>query len=353
MTVCALKLANHSNAVSSLHGHVSRRMWKRLWPERRELDVPIGHVTNGVHAATWMAPELGALYGKSLTRDWSDRDEASRGEAELGAIDEAALWRTKRLLKKKLIAFVRELAQARNARLEIGEPLPELDPDALTVVVARRFALYKRALLPFRDLERARALLASSHRPVQILLAGKAHPADEPAKNVIRAIFDIARQSQLQHRVVFVEGYDQHVSRALLAGADLWLNVPRRPLEACGTSGMKAVLNATLNCSTLDGWWDEAFEPRVGFAVGNGSVHADASVQDDRDAAAVIDVLEREVVPLYYQRDANGVPRAWMGRVKQALVALAYHYSADRMVIDYATRLYAPAAGRVSAEVRQ
>ncbi len=353
MTVCALKLARHSNAVSSLHGHVSRRMWKRLWPQRRELDVPIGHVTNGVHAATWLAPELGALYGKSLARDWSDRGEASRGEAELSAIDETSLWRAKRIQKQRLFAFVRKLAAMRNTRLESDEPLPELDVDALTIVVARRFALYKRALLPFRDLERAKALLANAERPVQILLAGKAHPADEPAKNVIRTIFDLAHDSRLQHRVVFVEGYDQHVSRALLAGADLWLNVPRRPLEACGTSGMKAVLNATLNCSTLDGWWDEAFEPSVGFRVGDGGVHADAAVQDDRDGAAVIDVLEHEVVPLYYQRDGNGVPRAWMARVKQALAALAYRYSADRMVIDYATRLYAPAAGRVSAEVKE
>lgn len=353
MTVCALRLAKYTNAVSSLHGHVSRRMWKRLWPERREVDVPIGHVTNGVHAGTWLAPELGALYGKSLARDWSDCGQAARAQAELGAIDEGALWRVKRSLKQRLFALVRELAAARNERLAITEPVPELDPEALTIVVARRFALYKRALLPFRDLERLTALLTSERRPVQFLLAGKAHPADEPAKNVIRAFFDLARNPQLRHRVVFVEGYDQHLSRALLAGADLWLNIPRRPLEACGTSGMKAVLNATLNCSTLDGWWDEAFDPNVGFAIGDGGVHVDAALQDERDGAAVIDVLEREVVPLYYQRDGNGVARAWMERVKQALAALAYRYSADRMVIDYATRLYAPAAGRVSAEVRE
>lgn len=353
MTVCAMKLASHTNAVSSLHGHVSRRMWKALWPAERELDVPIGHVTNGVHCQTWLAPELDAIYGRSLARDGSDFLEAQLAQRELLDLDDEKLWSVKKQMKRRLLEFVASRSAARQARLGIEGPVPELDPDALTIGLARRFALYKRALLPFRDLARARALLLAEGRPVQFLIAGKAHPADEPAKRVIRAVLDLARDHGLEHRVVFVEGYDQRVSRALLAGCDLWLNVPRRPLEACGTSGMKAVLNGTLNCSTLDGWWDEAWYPGVGFAVGDGSVHVDAAVQDDRDAAAVLDVLENEVVPLYYQRDEAGIPRAWLERVKTALARLGYRYNSDRMVADYATMLYAPAAGTVSAEVRR
>ncbi len=353
MTVCAIKLARHTNAVSSLHGHVSRRMWKPLWASERELDVPIGHVTNGVHCQTWLAPELDAFYGRSLARDGSDPLEAALARHELLELDDIKLWTVKRQMKRRLVEFVTSRAADRNARLGLNGDIPQLDPDALTIGLARRFALYKRALLPFRDLERARALLLSADRPVQFLIAGKAHPADEPAKRVIRGVLALARDHGLQHRVVFVEGYDQRVSRLLLAGCDLWLNVPRRPLEACGTSGMKAVINATLNCSTLDGWWDEAWDPEVGFAVGDGRVHVDAAVQDERDAAAVLDVLEQQVVPLYYQRDELGIPRAWLARVKAALARLGYRYNSDRMVADYATLLYAPAAGTVSAEVRR
>ncbi len=353
MTVCAMKLARHTNAVSSLHGHVSRRMWKGLWPGHRELDVPIGHVTNGVHARTWLAPELEAVYGRSLARDGSEPAEAALARRELFELNDGRLWAVKQQLKQRLLDFVSDRAATRNARLGLSEPAPRLDPHALTIGIARRFALYKRALLPFRDLERARQIMLSTDRPVQFLIAGKAHPADEPAKNVIRAVLALAREHGLENNVVFVEGYGQRVSRMLLAGCDLWMNVPRRPLEACGTSGMKAVLNGTLNCSTLDGWWDEAYDPTVGFAVGDGSVHVDPAVQDDRDAAAVLDVLENEVVPLYYRRDERGIPRAWLRRVKTALARLGYRYNSDRMVADYATLLYAPSAGTVSAEVRR
>jgi starch phosphorylase len=255
-------------------------------------------------------------------------------------------------MKRRLLTFVTTLARNRLERLGIEGPVPELDPDALTIVIARRFALYKRALLPFRDLERARALMLAEGRRVQFLIAGKAHPADEPAKNIMKGVVALARDHGFENHVVFVEGYGQRVSRMLLAGCDLWLNMPRRPLEACGTSGMKAVLNGTLNCSTLDGWWDEAWDPGVGFAIGDGSVHVDPSVQDARDADAALAVLEREVVPLYFQRDERGVPHAWLAHVKIALARLGYRYNSDRMVADYATRLYAPAAGTVTAEIR-
>jgi glycogen phosphorylase len=353
MTVSAIKLARHTNAVSSLHGHVSRRMWKGLWPSVRELDVPIGHVTNGVHCRTWLAPELDSVYGRCLSYDGSDPLQALQAQRDLLDLNDGRLWAVKQQLKHRLLGFVAERAATRNERLGIKAARPQLDPAALTIGIARRFALYKRALLPFRDLERAKRILLAADRPVQFLIAGKAHPADEPAKRVIRAVLELARDHGLEHRVVFVEGYGQRVSRLLLAGCDLWLNVPRRPLEACGTSGMKAVLNGTLNCSTLDGWWDEAYDPSVGFAVGDGSVHVDAAVQDERDAAAVLDVLENEVVPLYYHRDERGIPRAWLRRVKTALARLGYRYNSDRMVADYATMLYAPAAGTVSAEVRR
>ncbi|HEY2774245.1 MAG TPA: alpha-glucan family phosphorylase [Candidatus Binatia bacterium] len=353
MTVSAIKLARHTNAVSSLHGHVSRRMWRAMWPARRELDVPIGHVTNGVHRPTWLAPEFGAIYGASLARDGSNPIERALAERELLELDDERLWSIKRQMKRRLLEFVRARALARNARTGSADAAPALDPDALTIGLARRFALYKRALLPFRDLERVRRLLLCEQRPVQFLIAGKAHPADEPAKNVIRSVLALARDNGLASRVVFVEGYGQRISGLMLAGCDLWLNVPRRPLEACGTSGMKAVLNSTLNCSTLDGWWDEAWDPEVGFAVGDGRVHVDASVQDDRDAEAVLDVLEHEVIPLFYDRDARGIPRGWLSRVRTALARLGYRYNSDRMVADYARLLYEPAAGTVSAEIRR
>ena len=352
MTVCAIKLARHTNAVSSLHGHVSRRMWKSLWPSRPELDVPIGHVTNGVHGPTWTAPSLQALYGASLARDGSDPALAQVAEHELLDLDDRALWDAKRACKQRLLAFVAERSATRSMRNASGVPVPALDPDALTIGLARRFALYKRAMLPFQDMERLRRLLLDPSRPVQLLVAGKAHPADEPAKGLIRSVLELASEHGLSDRVVFVEGYDQRVSRMLLAGCDLWLNIPRRPLEACGTSGMKAVLNATLNCSTLDGWWDEAWDPAVGFAVGDASVHVDPAVQDARDAQALMRVLEDEVVPLFWDRDASGMPRRWLAKVKTALARLGWRYDSDRMVADYALRLYAPAGGTVSAEVR-
>jgi starch phosphorylase len=351
MTVLALKLSNRANAVSSLHGIVSRKMWQSLWSERRPNEVPIGHITNGVHVDTWLTYELSALYRDCLGADWRNRLCDVQRWREVDALDEQELWNTKGALKQRMLAFVARRMGDRLKRLDRQEPLPALRQDALTIGFARRVAAYKRACLMFEDFERAKRLLTDEDRPVQIIFAGKAHPADEPSKGLLRRLYELAHMPELRDHVVLVEDYDKNVSRHLLEGCDLWLNSPRRPLEACGTSGMKAVFNATLNCSTLDGWWDEAFDTRNGFAYGGGLVHADWQAQDRSDALSLLDVLENQVVPLFYERDERGLPHGWLRMVKHALKTLAWRYNADRMVMDYTRNMYLPASRTLTSSL--
>jgi len=345
-TVLALKLTRRTNAVSALHGRVSRKMWHGLYPSRTEEEVPIGHITNGIHVRTWLSTDMHNLFLQYLGPRWlesiSRPDLWSRAEK----MPDAEIWEVHQVLKARLITFVRRRLADRLERL--GLPAPEreaLDPEALTLGFARRFATYKRADLLFQDLDRLDRLINDPHRPVQIIYAGKAHPRDTGGKALAQRVANIERDPRFHGKIVFVENYSMHVGRQLVEGVDVWLNTPRRPLEACGTSGEKCILNGVLNCSILDGWWAEGYDGGNGFAVGTGEIHGNPDVQDARDALALFEVLEQEVVPLYYDRDASGLPRGWIQRIKRAMRTLAWRYNADRMVMDYVKECYLPAAG--------
>ena len=354
MTVLALKLSRHANGVSALHGHVSRRMWNRLWPERREQDVPIGHVTNGVHVPSWLAPTMYRVYERYLGKDWFENVGSRHAWAGLENLPEDELWEAHQSLRHRMIEFVRRRLE-KQAGLR-GEKVPDcaqiLDPNALTIGFARRFATYKRATMMFSDTKRLARLLNNHSRPVQIIMAGKSHPQDEGGKKLIQEIIRFSQDPRFHCKLVFVEDYDIGVGRHLVQGVDVWLNNPQRPLEACGTSGQKVVLNGGLNCSVLDGWWAEAFDGTNGFAIGDGSVHSDPGVQSRRDAASLYEVLEKEVVPLFYDRDSSGLPRGWMHRMKRAILTLAWRFSSARMLMDYVKNTYLPAAGALSCEMK-
>jgi starch phosphorylase len=321
LTPFALRTSQYANAVSELHGAVSREMWRGLWPERRIDQVPITSVTNGVHQRTWISPELEILLG-------SEDPQFERARA-LPAED---LWLAHRSAKQRLLEFV---VATRGAR--------ELDPDVLTVGFARRFATYKRASLLFSRPERLAQLLAEPERPLQVLVAGKAHPADEAGKDLIQLIADFAQEPTAAGRVVFLEDYEMTLARRLVQGVDVWLNTPRRPYEASGTSGMKAALNGVLNCSILDGWWAEAYSPECGFAIGHPDLEASEAVQDEADADALFAVLEEQVLPAYYERDDAGLPQRWLSLMRESIAELAPRFGTARMAAEYVERLYLPA----------
>ena len=345
-TVLALKLTRRANAVSALHGRVSRKMWQPLYPNKTEEEVPIGHITNGVHVRTWLAADMHDLLVRYLGTRWLDRISFPNLWTEIERIPDAELWEIHQVLKARLLVFARRRLADRRQRLGLPEPEREpLDPEALTLGFARRFATYKRADLLFQDLDRFAKLVGDPERPLQIVYAGKAHPRDTGGKALAQRVANLEKDPRFAGRVIFVEDYSMHVGRQLVQGVDAWLNTPRRPLEACGTSGQKCILNGVLNCSILDGWWAEAYDGGNGFAVGGGEVHADPELQDERDALALFDTLESEVIPLYYQRDAAGIPTGWIARVKRAIRTLAWRYNADRMVMDYVKECYLPAAG--------
>jgi starch phosphorylase len=356
MTVLALKLSRRVNGVSALHGRVSRAMWSGLWPGRSEEEVPIGHITNGVHVLSWLAAPMHALYDRHLGPGWEERSGEPEVWANIEKVEDGELWETHQTLKSRLVDFVRRRA-ARQAerRGEGAEAVEEarmvLSQEALTIGFARRFATYKRADLLLGDRERLLRLLNNPLLAVQLVFAGKAHPRDEPGKKVLREIAQLTRDPRLAGRVVLIEDYDINVSRHLVQGVDVWLNTPRRPLEASGTSGQKVVLNGGLNLSILDGWWAEAYDGSNGFAVGQGQVHSSTAAQDARDAQALYQALEEEVIPLYYERDFDGVPRAWIRRMKRAIRTLGWRFNADRMVMDYVRHGYLPAAGGLSCEM--
>jgi starch phosphorylase len=308
-------------------------MWHGLWPERRVDQVPITSVTNAVHQRTWISGELEVLLG--------DTDPHFERARDLSAED---LWDAHRGAKERLLEFV---ATTRGVR--------ELDPDVLTIGFARRFATYKRASLLLSRPERLARLLAESERPIQVLVAGKAHPADEGGKDVIQLVVDFAREPTAAGRVVFLEDYEMTLARRLVQGVDLWLNTPRRPFEASGTSGMKAALNGVLNCSILDGWWAEAYSPEVGFAIEGGTEdEASEAEQDEADAEALYAVLEEQVLPAYYERDETGLPQRWIALMRESIAELGPRFGTARMVAEYVERLYLPAhegASRVASRV--
>lgn len=356
MTVLALKLSRRANAVSALHGHVSRRMWSCLWPWRNEDEIPIGHITNGVHVLSWLAPQMHALYDRHLGVGWPQHSADSEVWRGIGQVDDAELWECHLALKSRLIDFARRRAM-RDA--ERRDEAPEkirslrhaLRPDALTIGFARRFATYKRANLLLRDIDRLREMIVDPQRPVQFVFAGKAHPQDHPGKVVLQSIAKLMDDPDLRGKLVFVEDYDINVARHLVQGVDVWLNNPRRPLEASGTSGQKVVLNGGLNLSILDGWWAEAYNGVNGFAIGNGRTHTSDEIQDARDADALYHVLRWEVIPMFYERDRAGLPRAWIARMKNAIASLGWRFNADRMVMDYVRHSYVPAAGGLSDQM--
>jgi glycogen phosphorylase len=322
LTPFALRTSEHANAVSELHGAVSREMWHGLWPDRRVDDVPITSVTNGVHQRTWISGELETLLG-----DTDPQFELAREQTP------EDLWAAHRAGKKRLLDF---LVLTRGTQV--------LDPNVLTIGFARRFATYKRASLLFSDPERLARLLGDTERPIQVLVAGKAHPADEAGKDLIQLVVDFAREPAAGERVVFLEDYEMTLARRLVQGVDVWLNTPRRPFEASGTSGMKAALNGVINCSILDGWWAEAYSPECGFAI-QGAVEEGASEaeRDEADAAALYAVLEEQVLPAYYERDEAGLPQRWIALMRESIAELGPRFGTARMAAEYVERLYLPA----------
>ena len=357
MTVLGLRLSRRANAVSALHGEVSRAMWTGLCPGKPEDEVPIGHITNGVHVPSWLAPQMFRLYDRHLGANWHQHSSEARTWEGIENVDDGELWETHLSLKSQLIEFVRRRAvEQAERRFESREALQRLgkvlSPDALTIGFARRFATYKRANLILTDIESLASMVNDPKRPVQFVFAGKAHPNDEPGKRVLQQIAELMRNTQFGDKFVFVEDYDINVGRHLVQGVDVWLNNPRRPLEASGTSGQKVVLNGGLNLSVLDGWWAEAYDGMNGFSIGTGRTHSSMSVHDTRDGEDLHRALREEVIPLFYQRDRDGLPRGWIQRMKRTIRTLGWRFNADRMVMDYTTKCYIPAAGGTSSETR-
>jgi starch phosphorylase len=356
MTVVALKLSRRANAVSSLHGTVSRRMWSHLWPWRVEEEIPIGHITNGVHVQSWLAWQMQQLYDRNFPVDWLKHMSTPEGWNGIHSVDPGELWETHHALKNLLLAFVRRRVSRQYRRRGESDEVVEfarnmLDPNVLTIGFARRFATYKRADLLVSDLEQLYQIVSDSEHPVQFIFAGKAHPADEPGKQMIKRISNLRHDPKLAAHVAFIEDYDINVCRHLIQGVDVWLNNPRRPLEASGTSGQKVVLNGGLNLSILDGWWAEAYDGKNGFAIGHGTQHVNTEILDKRDGADLYRVLKEQVIPLYYDRDIDGLPRHWIKRMMNSISSLAWRFSAQRMVIDYVQKAYLPAAGGSSCEM--
>jgi len=348
MAVLAIRLSGYRNGVSRLHGEVSRRMWAGVWPGIPEDEVPIGHVTNGVHVRSWLSDEMGRLFDRYLGPQWVDEPLDQEIWKRVHDIPDSELWRSQERLKERLVEFARrrlqdQLRRRGAAAQEIVAAREVLDPEALTIGFARRFATYKRATLLFRDPERLAAILNQPQRPVQIIFAGKAHPADNEGKHLIQEIIHHCRRPEFRTRVVFLEDYDLHLARYLVQGVDVWLNNPRRPLEACGTSGMKVPPNGGLHLSVLDGWWDEAYNNEVGWAIGQGEEYTDAALQDEVEGSALYDLLANEVVPLYYTRGDDGLPRGWIARSKASIEQLTPVFNTNRMVRQYTEEYYLPA----------
>ncbi|MDR2403551.1 MAG: alpha-glucan family phosphorylase [Spirochaetaceae bacterium] len=348
MTILALKLAAYANGVSRLHGAVSRDMWKGLWPGLPLDEVPIVHVTNGVHPRTWVSNNMSDLLDRYFGPHFDEEPTDLVIWDRMDRISDEELWRTHERRRERLVAFSRDRIRQnlkRNGAVErrIQQAEDALSPYALTIAFARRFATYKRGNLLLRDPERLLKLLKDTERPIQLIFAGKAHPMDMPGKDLIREIVHFAEQHDVESRIIFLENYDMTMAHYLTAGADLWLNTPRRPLEASGTSGMKAAMNGVLNCSILDGWWDEAYNPEIGWAIGRGEEYADPNLQDEVESKALYDLLEREIIPLFYQRGRDGLPREWIKRMKSCMREIGQSMSSHRMLMDYSNKFYFPA----------
>jgi glycogen phosphorylase len=349
MPVLALRGSKHANGVSELHGVVARRMWQQLWPEVNEDDVPITHVTNGVHTGTWLARRMSELFSEYLDENWIEKIDDPELWERVDLIPDEDLWAVRRHLKRKLMSYVRERArlqwiQGDSHPIQVIASGALLDPYALTIGFARRFALYKRADLILSDMDRLLKLLNRPNMPVQIIFAGKTHPDNEPGKLLIQQVYRAVKRAEGGGRLVFLEDYDMNLARYLTQGVDVWLNTPRRPNEASGTSGQKAALNGVLNFSVLDGWWREGYNERNGWAIGNDTDYEDPNQQDEADIRSLYDTLEGEVIPIYYRkRSSDGLPGEWLARVKESIRTLAPQFSSRRMLTDYIQELYVPA----------
>jgi starch phosphorylase len=359
MTVLALRLASRANAVSKLHGEVSRKMWQSLWPSVPAEEIPIGHVTNGVHFRSWISAEFNQLYDRYLGPNWREEPANSEVWSRVKSIPAEELWRTHERRRERLIAWARR--RVREQRIRRGAPQAEidaaeevLDPDALTIGFARRFATYKRATLILRDMDRLRRILTDQARPLQIIFAGKAHPQDDAGKELIRRITEVSRDPVLGRHIVFLEDYDMAITRSMVQGVDVWLNTPLRPNEASGTSGMKAAANAVLNISVPDGWWDEVWNDpqtskKMGWAIGKGESYSDPNYRDQVEADALYALLERDVVPTFYDRGVDRIPRKWVERMKDSVDSLCHFVNTHRMVRDYVEGYYTKAHGQFRA----
>lgn len=355
MAVLALRLSE-TNAVSQLHADVSRELWQNIWPGVPVREVPIIAVNNGVHTLSWISQDMSALFDRYLGPRWSANPADGSAWQAVETIPDEELWRVHERRRARLVAFARrrlrfQMEQRGSPPAEVERAGELLDPGAFTIGFARRFAVYKRATLLLRDAERLGRILNDANRPVQIIFAGKAHPQDNPAKELIRQLVHLLRDKNLRN-VVFLEDYDVNVARYMLQGVDLWLNTPRLLQEASGTSGMKAAVNGALNMSVLDGWWAEGYRPDLGWAIGRGEVYEDLNYQDEVESNAIYDLLEKDIVPLFYNRGPDGLPRGWIQKMKNSISAIVPAYSTARMALEYTERLYSPAEvrfGRLTA----
>lgn len=351
MPILGLRLSSHINGVSELHGQISREVWSCLWPSVPVSEVPICSITNGVHIKSWLSNEMNNLYEKHFGANWTDETVGKSVWDNIEQIPDEEIWQAHQKCKHHLIVFARKRLKAQMKRRgtyhsELNHAEEILDPEALTIGFARRFAGYKRASLLLKDPARLVRLLSDPDRPLQIIFAGKAHPKDAEGKEIIRQIIHFANQFNVRRRIVFLEDYDINVARAMFQGVDVWLNTPRRPMEASGTSGMKAAINGALNLSTLDGWWSEGYKPETGWAIGAGESYDDHAYQDTVEAQALYNLLESEVVPLFYTRSADNLPRAWINRMKHAVKFILPRFSTDRMLTQYVRRFYNPALSK-------
>ncbi|MGC8771151.1 MAG: alpha-glucan family phosphorylase [Brevinematia bacterium] len=350
LTVLALKLAGRANGVSELHGHVSRKLWQKVWEQVPAEQNPITHITNGVHTESWLAPEMSELFDKYLGKNWKDNLNNKEFFNKIDSIPDEELWEVHKKLKTKMVDFVRKRAKEEWIRhgvsyVEIEDELGELlSPETLTIGFARRFATYKRAILIFKDIERIKKILNNPDMPLQIVFAGKAHPKDTPGQQFIKQIFDLAKQTGFKGKIFFVEDYDLNVARHLVQGVDIWLNTPRRPLEASGTSGQKGPVNGIINFSVLDGWWREAFamNPECGWSIGRDIDYPDTELQDKEDSLDIYSKLEKEIIPLYYERNEKNIPTKWVRKMKESIKTVLPNFSTDRMVKEYTEKLYIP-----------
>ncbi|MCB4791010.1 MAG: alpha-glucan family phosphorylase [Elusimicrobia bacterium] len=351
MTILALKMVDSANGVSRLHGTISRNMWTGIWPELPKSEVPITHITNGIHTTTWISREMAQLFDRYLGPTWKDEPEDQSIWERIMQIPDAELWRSHERRRERLVTFARKRlkSQLQNrgaspSEIDLAEEV--LDPEALTICFGRRFASYKRGNLIFRDINRLKSMVTKKNMPVQFIFGGKAHPNDNVGKELIKSIIHIARDPDLRDRIVFLENYDMSVSHYMVQGADIWLNNPRRPYEASGTSGMKAAANGTLNFSVLDGWWCEAYNPDNGWAIGSGEEYENTDYQDELESKAMYDILEKDIIPLFYSRGPDGLPRGWTSKMKLSMSSICPGFNTNRMIEEYTRKFYNPSNSR-------